>query len=108
MFALEHGTNTSTVAERDARCGSSPRRRLRRYTTLFFHGLRLCNCSEYVYEDCSVSSAESTLVDDEWDDRPYDDCIFGWCATIVFEDEAHHRKARMGCGGRLCRWDVCV
>lgn len=63
-------------------------------------------CDEYVYEACSVSSGESTLVDDEWDDHPHDDCIFGWCATIVFEHEADYRRVRRGCGGRLCGWNV--
>lgn len=62
--------------------------------------------SDYVYEDCEVSSDESTLLDLDWDDHPADDRVYGWCATVLFADEAQYRKARRGCGGQLCGWNV--
>lgn len=67
---------------------------------------RYVNSSDYVFEDCSVSSDETTLLDVDWDDHPADDSVYGWCATIVFASESHYMKARKGCAGEICGWKM--
>ncbi|EKD05520.1 hypothetical protein A1Q2_00281 [Trichosporon asahii var. asahii CBS 8904] len=67
---------------------------------------RYVNSSDYVFEDCSVSSDETTLLDVDWDDHPADDSVYGWCATIVFASESHYMKARKGCAGEICGWKI--